>query len=167
MLRGDDAVGPLAARRLAARLADQPVKIIEAHQLLPEMAWLLSQAQFVVLIDAAVGAAAGVVQWQPLERAEERTSMAFGVVGHHLTCQQLLAVCQTLYGVLPEVLLITVAGETFEVGEELSEAVQQALPGLIDQVERVVWQRLSGEPVKTANSGRTTSAPGALCQPDS
>ncbi len=144
VLRGDDAVGPLAARCLAARLADQPVRIIEAHQLLPEMAWLLSQAQLVVLIDAAIGAAAGAVRWQRLERAEEQRSIALGVVGHNLTCQQLLAGCQALYGASPEVLLIAVAGKTFEVGEELSEAVQEVLPSLVDQVERIVRQHLSG-----------------------
>jgi hypothetical protein len=40
--------------------------------------------------------------------------------------------------------LIAVAGKTFEVGEELSEAVQEVLPSLVDQVERIVRQHLSG-----------------------
>lgn len=166
-LRGDDGIGPLAARALAVRLADQPVTVIEAHQLLPEMAWIVSQAELVVLIDAATGAAAGEIRRQRLECAAGQRSMALGVVGHHLTGQQLLAGCLTLYGASPEVIQITVTGESFGVGEGLSEAAQEALPLLVEQVEQIVWQRFSGRPGEFTNSDCVTSAPGALCPPDS
>lgn len=167
VLRGDDGIGPLAARSLAVRLADQPVTVLEAHQLLPEMAWFVSQAELVVLIDAATGAAAGEIRRQRLEYAAEQRSMALGVVGHHLTGQQLLAGCRTLYGASPEVFLITVTVESFEVGEGLSEAAQEALPCLVEQVEQIVRQYLSRRPAEFTNCGGATSALSALCQPDS
>ncbi len=88
-LRGDDGIGPLAARILAVQLADQPVTVIEAHQLAPEMAWIVSQAQLVVLIDAALGAPAGEIRQQRLDHDSGQSNMALSVVGHCFTGQQL------------------------------------------------------------------------------
>lgn len=163
VLRGDDGVGPLAACNLAKRLRDQPVTVIEAHQLLPEMAWLVSRAQLVVLIDAAFGAPAGQIQQQHLGPTTDWGSAKPSSVGHYLTAQQLLAICQALYGTFPEAFLITVVGSSFEIGEELSEAVKKVLPRLIDQVERIVRQHLSDKPPESINNGHTTNAPNAPC----
>lgn len=139
-LRGDDGVGRYAAQGLALRLPAQTATVLEAHQLLPEMAAVMSAAQLVVLIDAAVGSPVGVVDQRSVVLAEA-TNTAASVVGHHLSPEQMLAACSRLYGVCPQMMLFTVRSESFGFEERLSEPVQQALPGLIGRVEQAILDR--------------------------
>lgn len=139
-LRGDDGVGRCAARGLALRLPAQTAAVLEAHQLLPEMAAEMSAAQLVVLIDAAVGSPAGVVDQRPVVMAAA-TNTAASIVGHHLSPEQMLAACDRLYGACPQMVLFTVRSESFDFEERLSEPVQRALPGLIGRVEQVILGR--------------------------
>ena len=53
-LRGDDGIGPAVAEAVAA-LGLPGVRVIVAHQLTPELAADLADAQLVVFVDAAVG----------------------------------------------------------------------------------------------------------------
>jgi hydrogenase maturation protease len=139
-LRGDDGVGRYAAQGLALRLPLQMATVLDAHQLLPEMAQVVSAAQLVVLIDAAVGSPAGAIQQQVITPSDAMDT-AVGLVGHHLDPARLLAAARRLYGRCPETLLFTVYSHSFDFGEALSIPVQAALPGLLDQVEQVIRSR--------------------------
>lgn len=139
-LRGDDGVGRYAAQGLALRLPPQVATVLDTHQLLPEMAQLISAAQLVVLIDAAVGSPAGAIQQQAIAPSDAALT-AVGLVGHHLDPARLLAAARRLYGRCPETLLFTVYSQSFDFGEALSAPVQAALPGLIAQVEQAIRAR--------------------------
>lgn len=139
-LRGDDGIGRRAAQSLALRLPAQTAAVLEAHQLLPEMADVMSRAQLVVLIDAAVGSPAGAIS-QRLVAPAEGENMAASILGHHLSPEQMLAACDRLYSARPEMVLFTVCSQFFAFEERLSEPAQQALPELIERVEQVILGR--------------------------
>jgi len=124
-LRGDDGLGPLVARAVAA--ADIPgVCVLTARQLLPEFAADLAQARRVVFVDAAEGRQKSGVEVQPLavENATEWCT-------HHADPRTLLALTRAIYGQAPEAWWLTASGWNFDLGEGLSgmaeENVRQAL----------------------------------------
>ena len=60
-LRGDDNVGCHVAQMLEYHYRDDPeVRVIGSHQLTPEMAEDVAASEFVLFLDAAAGAPAGI-----------------------------------------------------------------------------------------------------------
>ena len=54
-LRGDDGVGWEVASRLAATIPEEAAHIMTVHQLTPELAESVSEAELVIFIDASDG----------------------------------------------------------------------------------------------------------------
>jgi len=123
--RGDDGLGPMVARSIAA--ASIPgVRVLTARQLLPEFAADLAQARLVVFVDASeVQSESGVEIWSLA--ADDMT----GWCTHHADPRTLLALTQAIYGQTPEAWWLTASGWNFKFGERLSdmaeENAQQAL----------------------------------------
>ena len=111
-LRSDDGAGPFVARQLGAGA-------IAYHQLAPELAATISQAQRVIFVDAHAGVPAGQIVIQPIL---PRVSAAI----HRFAPETLLAWSQQLYGRAPDAVLIGIGGESFAFGEGLSPAARRA-----------------------------------------
>jgi len=125
-LRGDDAVGYLAAERLQQRNQDPEIEIIACHQLTPELVDPISRTRHVIFIDASVEGEAGAISLTPVE-----AEVAVGLGFTHFTAPAgLLAGAQSLYGKAPKATLICIAGESFEIGDRLSAPVAAALEEL-------------------------------------
>ncbi len=129
-LRGDDGAGFLAAELLRDRLHDPEIEILGQHQLTPELMEPISRAAHVIFIDAAVSGRAGKVHRIPL-----RPAPACAGFTHHATPESLLAGAQSLYGHTPEATLYTIAGQSFETGQELSPSVRRAVNELVATLE--------------------------------
>jgi hydrogenase maturation protease len=127
-LRGDDAIGAAAARRLAETIHDPGVDIRELHQLTPELAEPVSEAAHVIFIDAARAEPAGEVRRETVDAAQN------GLFTHHITPAALLACARELYGRAPAATLFTAAGAAFDAPLTLSPAAQDALGELCRQV---------------------------------
>ena len=125
-LRGDDAFGWLAARRLQHLVRDAGIEILAVHQLTPELMEPLSMVRRVIFLDAATGEEPGKLTTRIVEAADVRTA-AFT---HFATPEALLAGALALYGQRPEALLVTVAGRDFSLGAQPSEPVKRALESL-------------------------------------
>jgi hydrogenase maturation protease len=121
-LRGDDGVGWAVAARLVGD-PDLDADVICCHQLTPELALEVSQAERVVLVDARRGGTPGTVETAAVE-PDRRPSSFF----HGLTPPALVALAASLSGRVPTVLAVSVAAASFEVGEGLSPVVEAALP---------------------------------------
>jgi hydrogenase maturation protease len=142
-LRGDDAVGYLAAEQLRQLPASPDIEILAVHQLTPELADPISRAARVIFIDAAANGAPGAIQERPIAPAQDPAGGT-----HHSTPGALLALAKALYGTNPMAVLITVAGLDFGVGEALSAPVQIALewlvsvrvPELVAHPDAAIWQ---------------------------
>jgi len=135
-LRGDDGLGWRAAEQLAAEWPE--AETLTCQQLTPELAEPISRAARVVFIDAAAQGAPGAVHEQPL-RPDAAVPAPFT---HRINPGALLALSEKLYGHLPEAVLFSVAGESFDYSQALSPSVEAALPEVIRRVR--AWAQRPG-----------------------
>jgi len=130
-LRGDDAVGPLAARKLADRGFDA----LALHQLTPELAERIAAAHAVIFLDADARVPPGQVVVEPLAPAGAPSTL-----GHYAGSASLLSLARAIYGASPEAWQVRIGAETFEFGEAMSVAAEQAVRAAIDETVRISAQ---------------------------
>lgn len=143
-LRGDDGVGQVVAGLLAEDFADSDTRVIGCHQLMPELAESLAEAELAVFIDVIAEGRPGAVA---VNRLQAEPPPSSGLV-HHVDPRALLAMAEKLYGRRPGAFLVSVVGQSFELGDGLSDLVAAAVPEIILQVRRL----LTGCP-KTSTNG--------------
>ena len=133
-LRGDDGVGWKIAEALELDPAYASVKVIITQQFTPELAEDLRDADTVVFVDASATTAAGEVTVVELNPAEAMPRM----LTHHMPPDSLLKLTQELYGKRPQrACAVVVGGESFELGEKLTEAVQAAIPKAVAALQNI------------------------------
>jgi hydrogenase maturation protease len=123
-LRGDDAFGYRAAERIPGAIA--------VHQLTPELMDPIAQADRVLFLDATTEGAPGEARRRKI--LPQLDGPAFT---HHATPESLLAGAKILYGRSPEAEIITICGENFSLGAELSPAVEAALLRVSTSLRRI------------------------------
>jgi len=126
-LRGDDAVGFLAAERLREHVLGADVEVLARHQLTPELMEPIGRAERVIFIDAALEGEPGGIS---AARVEARPD-AEAAFTHFATPGALLAGARMLYGESPAAVLICITGRDFGIGDRLSEPVGRALEELV------------------------------------
>lgn len=124
-LRGDDAVGPRAAR-LVASWQRTGVKALAVPQLAPELAAELADAERVAFVDAA---AEGRVRWRPVAPVPEAVNL-----GHVSTPGWLLGLAGEVFGRAPEAWLVTVPARQFEYGAPLTPLAADGLRVAVRQL---------------------------------
>lgn len=129
-LRGDDGLGWHAAQQLADRICREDVDIVTCHQLTPELAEAVSQADLAFFIDAACEGHPGTLRCEEIQ-PNESSNVDFT---HHFDIPALLACANILYGSYPRAVLCSITAESFDLTENLSDAVQAALPSLVQRV---------------------------------
>jgi hydrogenase maturation protease len=129
-LRSDDGVGQVVVERLEAKRPSADLHLLACHQLLPEHAELLSQADRVIFIDAAAGEPPGAIAVREITAVSEDNHTLI----HDITPQTLLAYAQLLYSRAPDAHLITVNGYSFDHGDSLTAEMTAVLPKLLFQV---------------------------------
>ena len=113
------------------------IHIILAHQLLPEHAEALSKADVAVFIDCSAVSAAGQVSTIRVRPAVELPR----ILTHHLDPASLLRMAQEFFGHAPaSATLVTVGGESFAHTDELSPAVEAAIPAALQAVYDLLLQ---------------------------
>jgi Ni,Fe-hydrogenase maturation factor len=154
-LRTDDGVGWHAARLLAGdpRFAD--VGVVALHQLTPELAFDLSLASLVVLLDATTETPAGTVTVRSIAEAGataggdagtgagprgrgEAAGPPPGASSHHVDPEILVVLARQLYGRAPQVVVVSVGVSEMGLGEGLTPAVEATLPAVANVVARLV-----------------------------
>lgn len=153
-LRGDDALGLRVADRLAETFASEcetgNMTVTPTHQLTFDLAEAVSRARCVILVDAATGDQPGTIACRSITPQRDGTNAML----HHMQPEALLASAAALYGSVPPTFLWTVTGEQFDVGAQLSPAVQAALPALETQLTTFVRRILD-----TSNADSTHTQP--------
>ena len=99
------------------------------HQLVPELAWAMSDADTVVFVDADRTGHAGQVKQETVVAADPA-----GAGAHALDPARLLGLCLSLYGRAPRTSVVTIAGAQFGFGDGLSREVRLAVPSAVRQV---------------------------------
>ncbi|MEZ4644237.1 MAG: hydrogenase maturation protease [Chloroflexota bacterium] len=136
-LREDDGIGWAAATALS-----QPEHAVEGvtlitetmHQLLPELADPISQADLVVFVDAAVSGEPGDIQSEAIRPFPSPP----GAFSHHVGPAGLLEMARDLYGRFPPAYLFTITVANLGYGENLSPTVTAVLPELLHQIKTVI-----------------------------
>jgi hydrogenase maturation protease len=135
VLRGDDGVGPQAARAVA-RWALPAVRVLELQQLAPELAEALAAARLTVFVDAGFAPLGQGVQVRRLEPAAGTLTLA-----HTSDPGGLLALTQSVYGRHPAAWAITVPAVHLELGEGLSPVAERGLLAALRHVARLLAGR--------------------------
>ena len=137
-IRGDDALGPLAAEALTAGPLPPGVSVISRHILTADLVADLAATDRVIFIDASVAGEPGEIRVQSLTADVS----ALSTMAHFLDPRELLAWCQALYQRQPQAYLVTATGESFEYANySLSPVATSALASLIAQV-RVLMEEM-------------------------
>ena len=132
-LRRDDGVGPFVTDHLEP---SPGLHVITSHQLTPELAEPVSQADLVVFVDARADLAAGEIVMEPLP---PRGSTLI----HRLDPGTLLQWSLKLYGRVPEAILIGIGAASFDLGEGLSPEVEQAAVKALRAIRKLLHDRAS------------------------
>jgi hydrogenase maturation protease len=151
-LRSDDGIGWHAARLLADAPRLDGARIVACHQLAPELAEDVSRASLVVLVDAAAEGDPGSISVRRIG-SPPPTSITWS---HHLTPETLAGLTEALYGVVPPIVLVSVAAESFAEGDGLSSVLKQALPEVVEVLAGVVT-RTANDPGGSGFGGPTAS----------
>jgi hydrogenase maturation protease len=150
--RGDDALGPLLLRELQAWLTETGLaddfELLEEFQLQVEHAMDMKNRRLVLFIDAGLDTPAPYSFYRAQENKERV------LYSHALAPEALLKVYEQLYQQAPpEVFVLCIAGESFELGQTLSALAMtgQTLAfafakKLALEADAVAWHRLMREP---------------------
>jgi len=137
--RGDDAVGPLVVEAVRAMdpagvrlavLAD-PLRLIEVWE----------DAVPVILVDAAVGGPPGRVLVHDLNTTPLPDSGAAVTSSHGVSLASVLELSRHLGALPPYLVLVTVAGVSYELGAAPQQEVLDAVPRAAAQVVRLLGVR--------------------------
>lgn len=143
-LRTDDGVGPRLAEWAAERFqADPGIRVIARQQWTPDLAEDIAFADSVLFVDSSVEAAPGRVDFTPVAPAENATEPS----SHHLDPSELLSLAHTLYSSRPtHAMFLSVGAGSTELGENLSKAVEAALPRARGILEKAVRNFVPQQP---------------------
>jgi hydrogenase maturation protease len=132
-LRGDDGVGWYAAQHLFNGFSDERVEVLACQQLTPELAERIGQAEMVIFIDASTGSSPGRISCSTIELQTARSVELM----HHIEPSVLMDCSRRLYDSNPKAFLLSVCGESFDLGEGLTRAVSSALPEVVRKVSQL------------------------------
>lgn len=153
-LRGDDAVGPVVARAVAAW--QQPGLVgLDLPQLTPELADLVRGARVVIFVDAVVGDVGAEVR---LESIEGRGGVTPDP--HRSDPAGLMALAQSLYGPCPPAWLITIPIADTAFGDRLSSLARAGVEDALRKIQALVRETL-GDPHWTPRSPAPAPEPEA------
>jgi hydrogenase maturation protease len=150
-LRCDDGVAWQAAETIRRQL--QWAEVVCVHQLTPELAESVSLAETVIFLDAARDGAPGTVHCEVI--APDVRDMRYS---HHLSPRELLLFCRDLYSARPHAFLISMNGQRFGHGEELSAAALRAIPAALGEVSAIVRRVSEAAQCRDAKNGTPGTA---------
>jgi hydrogenase maturation protease len=126
-LRGDDGVGPKVAEAVEA-LKLPGVRTFTCQQLSPEHAEMISRAERVVFVDAAVDAPREV-QLRELMPGDTTQLMA-----HAADPRTMLALARDVFGHAPQAWWLTIPAVSLEFSEALTPEVQRRCAQAVDTI---------------------------------
>lgn len=133
-LRSDDGAGQLVAEAVA-EWGLATVRSLARHQLTPELAADLADADAVIFVDAVVAfdQPEAQVQVEPLAPRHQRDTL-----GHAVDPRSLLSLTQTLYDKTPRAYRILIPAFSFAFGEALSPTTQARVEQALEKIRALV-----------------------------
>jgi hydrogenase maturation protease len=132
-LRTDDAIGQHVAWELKKYFKRTDLLVQIVYQLTPELVEIVSHFDYVIFIDARIGTTPGQIIQE-----EIRPYYGSGALTHNVNPAALLAEASVLYDKTPAGMLISVVGDGFDYGTNLSPCLCQMLPHITTQVVALI-----------------------------
>jgi hydrogenase maturation protease len=136
-LRCDDGLGWQVAVQLFRANQSPEVLVLPCHQLTPELAEPIGRAETVLFIDSTRQGTPGEFHCEQIGSQPGPASFT-----HHLSPAGLLDLSSELYGSCPKAYLLTICGESFEMGDSLSPIVCERLPELKARIRELIAESL-------------------------
>ncbi len=146
-LRGDDGLGWYAVSLLQKQFTGSQVRFITEHQLTPEMAEDVADANLVVFIDAREGDRPGEIGSELVYPESAR----FSPFSHTLTPGAVLGLASRQYQAELYGVLFTVTGQEFGFQETLSPLIKQKTNKLARQISKCLQSILTGSTEKCSH----------------
>ncbi len=132
-LRGDDGAGPYVARRLGEPRPD--IRVVEAHQLTPEMAVDLAEVDLAVFVDARADAPERGVE------VAEVAEVGGAASSHHVSPGTLLAMARALFGRAPRAYVVSLPAYSFDFADDLTPRAREAADAAVETIGRLLDDR--------------------------
>ncbi|HEY1265085.1 MAG TPA: hydrogenase maturation protease [Terriglobales bacterium] len=132
-LRCDDGLAWHLTEALRSMSLPRGIEIITQHQLTPELASPVSEADMVLFVDAARDGDAGEIRCRPVSLLPVPNALS-----HEYSPESVLSLAQELYGKSPRGFMLSLGGECFETGTTLSRSVEKSLPECLDQMLKMI-----------------------------
>jgi hydrogenase maturation protease len=116
------------------------LRVITCHQLTPELADDIAQADAVVFVDASVDQPAVALRELTGEGPRE-------LLAHKVDPESLLALAQSVFGHRPRAWWLTIPARILEFGSELSPPAVQGLQAAIAHIEEIARISVANTPV--------------------
>jgi hydrogenase maturation protease len=146
-LRGDDGAGQKVAEIVNNWNLPQ-VRAIAAHQLTPECAALIAEAELAIFVDVYPVAARAKVSDEITEESDIRVIHVYPSTyrhcstnegfGHTTDPHSLMCLAQVVYGHAPPAWWILIPALNFEFGEQLSQIATSGVEKALQQIEQIV-----------------------------
>jgi hydrogenase maturation protease len=152
-LRGDDGAGPRIAE-VVARQAWPGVAAVVVHQLTPELAARIAEAELVIFVDARLAASASeACDVRRIETSARPTS-----AGHVCDPRSLLSLAEQAFGHRPEAVSVTIPALDLAFGERLSAPTLREMRAALVALVSLLAPRPGWAPgSETAEESRCTS----------
>lgn len=135
-LRRDDGVGQIVAQKVAQWNLPK-TRSLSIHQLIPELAYDISEADLVIFVDGAYPGTInnGKIKIQRLKPKENKEK-----IGHYINPRSLLFLTENIYGKYPLAYWILLPTENFDFGENLSYITHKSIPFALEAIEHLITQ---------------------------
>ena len=140
-LRGDDALGRIAAQELRLQVDPQQVRVIDQTAPTPELAAEVAAASLVIFLDASVDGPPDRICTHRLGVATPAAPAA-----HQLTAPAVLQLARQLYDRSVEAYVITFCTSSFDFGDRcLSPAAERACQAFVAETLALIAQHRASD----------------------
>ncbi len=149
--RQDDGVGWHVLKHLAEKIgstipedpgapieiSSEQVDLLFILQIFPELAQTLAQYKRVCFVDAHTAEIKDEIAWSELTPAYERSPFT-----HHMSPKTVLSITATIYDHVPEAVLVSIRGLSFQFERELSPKTA----ALAEEATQRIWNWITASP---------------------
>jgi hydrogenase maturation protease len=143
--RGDDGAALAAVAALPPLVAGR-VAIVRCGQLEVDHLLAVPDGAVCVVVDAAVGVAAGEVVVIPLADLADRAGRGAPRSSHALPPDQVVSLAAALRGRPPDGVFVGIGGRAFGLGAGLSPEVAAGMPAFVERLVDVILRLRGGRP---------------------
>jgi len=131
-LRSDDGLG-WAVTELLSLDCNKTCDIHNVYQLTPELAQWMAVVNLVIMIDANHEGEPGELRIRTLSLSTQPSAVGT----HYTTPEELAALTAIVYGQCPPVVVVTMTGANFSIGEQFSSIIARRIPHICDAVRQL------------------------------